>query len=385
MISFFNEYGLKTVITSHNHGNSSGEAYLINDFTDKVRFPNGMPDFSASEGFYGFICWDEPSVNQYEKLAAFAQMFEEIYSGTDAKFIVNLLPSYGTESDFGALSFDEYLDGYGSTVLSQLLNTEKCFSLDTYPVMADGSFGETFLTDLAKLKAASLKYKATSHVCLQSSATVWDAESSAWKKKTPTREELGVQMYSALAFGIDSVSWYSYVDPQEEEDLGKHGSPVDFETGNKNAAYDDLKAVNEEVASYDYVLSKFSWTGFLTNTRVSVLKKLSNQNYLKNYYITASATKTLSSVSAGSLFNPVPYVMGRMVDGDGNEGFMISCYKTSKNIASGKTYDLTLNFNDGINKLIIWNNGVKSEIEVSGSYTLNLAYGGGAFVIPYAG
>lgn len=381
LINFFNKHGIKTVINSHNHGNSLDEAHMINDFTNEEEFPEGITDFSACDGFYGFICWDEPSKGQYEKLAEFAENFDEKYGDTDAMFMVNLLPAYG-QAGWGTRTFDEYLDGYAETVLSKIKNTKKYISLDTYPVKANGSFGQTFLTDIAKLKAASLKYGAMSHVCLQSTATAWDTATSEWRNRTPNREEYGIQIYSALALGIDSISWYTYVDPQEDEPLGLHPAPVNFYTGERNEQiYNDFKSINDEIDTFDYALKCFTWKGFLTNEDVSLLGVLASQNYTKKYYISdAAATKTLTSVFTAGL----PYVMGRMVDGNGNEGFMIANYTVPSEAKEGDVYKMTLNFKKGVNKLIVWQNGQKNVVDVNGSYELELKLGGGAFVVPYA-
>ncbi len=77
--------------------------------------------------------------------------------------------------------------------------------------------------------------------------------------------------------------------------------------------------------------------------------------------------------------------MGQMVDSNGNEGFMIANYTIPNTAKDGDTYKMTLNFKDGINRMIIWQNGEKSIVSVTGgSYELELKVGGGAFVIPYA-
>ena len=77
--------------------------------------------------------------------------------------------------------------------------------------------------------------------------------------------------------------------------------------------------------------------------------------------------------------------MGRMVDSNGNEGFMIANYTIPSEAKEGETYKMTLNFKKGINKMIIWQNGEKKIVDVSGnSYELELKLGGGAFVLPYA-
>ena len=382
LINFFNKHGIQTVINSHNHGNALDEAHMINDFTNAEKFPNGISDFSKCDGFYGLIVWDEPSAGQYEKLAEFAENFDDKYGDTDAMIMVNLLPAYG-QAGWGTRTFDEYLDGYAQTVLSKVKNTKKYISLDTYPVKADGSFGQTFLTDIAKIKAAGLKYDAMTHVCLQSTATAWNSATSEWRNKTPNREELGIQIYSALALGADSISWYTYVDPQEDEPLGLHSAPVNFYTGERNEEiYNAFKSVNDEIATFDYALKCFTWKGFLTNEDVSLLGVLASQTYTSDYYISdALKTKTLTSVSSAGL----PYIMGRMVDSNGNEGFMIANYTVPSEAKEGETYKMTLNFKKGINKMIIWQNGEKKIVDVSGnSYELELKLGGGAFVLPYA-
>lgn len=381
IINFFNKYGIKTVLNSHNHGNNNSTG-LINDFTDEFSFKDGFPDFSACDGFYGMIVWDEPSVLQYKKISQFAESFDSKYNGSNAMIMANLLPAYG-QAGWGVDTYDEYIDNYGETVLSKVNNTQRYISVDTYPVRADGGFGTTFLTDIARFKVAGLKFDAMTHICLQSTATAWDADTQSFNLRTPNREELGIQIYSALALGADSISWYTYVDPQENEPLGMKTAPVDFKTGERNEEnYNNFKSINDEIGTFDYALKCFTWKGFLVNATSALLYPLANTQYTKNYYISdASKTKTLTSISAGK----TPYIMGQMVDSNGNEGFMIANYTIPNTAKDGDTYKMTLNFKDGINRMIIWQNGEKSIVSVTGgSYELELKVGGGAFVIPYA-
>ncbi len=385
LIPYFNKFGLKTVIYTSNHASGLDYTHLYNDFSDKTIFPNGFPDFSDLEGFYGFLGWDEPSCKlngdgTLEKVRELAIEFDRVYSNTDAMFIVNLLPGYGNNG-WGTETFDEYLDNYGKEVLENINNTKRYISLDTYPFNTNGTFTQTFLTDIAKIKAASLKYDAMSHVCLQASATSYNSAISEWYKKVPTRDELSLQAYSALAFGIDSISWYSYTDPQEGEPLGLETSAVNFYSGEKNEEiYNNLKSMNEEISTFDYVLKCFTWKGFNVNSDVPFLNQLTKQKYLSNYYISdISMSKTIKNITSIA----TPYIVGRMVDENGNEGFMISNFRIPSEAMDGETYTMTIDFEKGVNKLIIYQNGDKKEVNVNGSYELDLNLASGAFIIPY--
>lgn len=173
--------------------------------------------------------------------------------GADAVFMVNLYPSYADL--FRSGGYSDYLKSYCETVLSQV-EGKKYLSVDSYAIRADKQLETYLLYDIAMVKKYSLEYDTLSHICLQSSMT-------SVKNRIPEQSEYAVQAYAALALGMDSISWYTYITP-EEDGYGDGSAPVN-QNGTKNAAYEALKKVNNDIAAFGYAYKCFDWKGVVLN------------------------------------------------------------------------------------------------------------------------
>ena len=395
IIKFFWSEGLYTAAFAANTGGIKDGAYGNLNCDLAV---NGFPDFSECEGFIGFIAWDEPSNDQtvMNKLAVFAQEFEKKYAGTDVIFMVNLLPSYasifqtsggnwwdnlfGNSSTLDTAAFKAYLKQYCDTVLSQI-SGEKWLSLDTYPVYKDQSLADTFLFDLGALKVAALEAGAHSHVVLQSSG--WIEGGSDLKSRIPTEAELRMQMYAAMAFGIDSISWFTY-SPSSVNGSNTYNTPVD-NAGNivDPTGYAAFKTVNNEFNAISSVYGAFDWKGVIIGRG----SKTGNEDYtaydtvkgeIGSYELKASNTKHLSGVASNQ--SKMNYLMGIMEDKNGNEGYVLCNYNS---IEEDRTQTITLTFNTNVTEVVIYRNGVAETVSVSNkTLTVNLVTGEGVIILP---
>ncbi len=355
-IALCNANGLKSVVFG---SNTTGE-------NENCIFTDNYPDFSECEGFYGFMPWDEPHAPIMNKLAGYARQFNETYKNNpDAVYLVNLLPSYAELFTSGGYS--DYLKTYCETVLSEV-EGEKWLMVDSYPILENGKLMTNFLYDLMMLKTYALEYDASAHMCLMSTAT-------GNKMRSPTKEELYTQVYTALAFGMDAYSWYTYCTPREVA-IPDGSAPVKLD-GTKTELYDAVKEVNLTVKSFGHVYKCFEWQGLLLNSdkQTSAMNMITRNTELRDWVMTADETDTLLSVSCDN-----DYIIGVMKDELGNDGFMVSNYSDMATSA-----DIALDFVfDGANYLRVYKNGEMEDIALTdGEATLSLAYGEGAFIIPY--
>ncbi len=367
LIELFNEYGMKSTIYTSNWANGGlngvGELNWDHDTL-------GIPDFSDVEGFNGLMVWDEPVPEKMPTLANYANDFNKVYKDSDAVFKVNLLPSYWSQFGAGISgSFSDYLKSYCDTVLSQVKG-EKYLSVDTYAVNVDKTMDSYLLYNFAMVKKYALEYGAHAHMALQSAQT-------AQRTRTPEYSELAQQANTALAFGMDSISWYTYVTPQEAEYVDKTNvAPVDLD-GTKNETYEALKKVNLDIAAFGYAYKCFDWKGVVLNssTQISAMNLVRRNKELMDFVLT---TEDLNSISAIS--SKQDYIMGVMEDANGNEGFMLVNYSDLKsNIDS--IVDFTF---DGADRLMIWRDGKKEILELENNgVSLTLKQGEGMFMIPY--
>ena len=384
LINFFWSQGLKTIAFMGVNADKINNMAV--DFTQ-----TGTPDFSDCPGFIGFLHWDEPSYNNANitnKLAALATQFDIMYAGTGVAYINNLYPSYASGLT-NVSTYKKYVEDYCKNVLSKVQG-EKWLSVDTYPVKEDYSLESSFLFDLGVIKTYSLQYGAKSHVALQSSGF-------SGKTRIPTEDEMRMQAYAALAFGFDSLSWFSYSPSGSETEtfytfVDNAGNVTD------QTAYDAFSAVNTELATIAPIYSAFDWKGIILGIgNSSTSKNLDYDAYnrvkgqLSVYELTASDTKLISSISKSGDFN---YLMGVMEDKNGNEGYVLCNYncfmeKDSwfSSVKNPKDVDLTLNFNTingkTVKEVIIYNKGEATTQTVeNGKLSLTLKHAEGLIVLP---
>ena len=370
IIKFFWSQGLKTIAFASNAGGNNAAI----DYSTKV-----YPDFSDCEGFMGFLIWDEPAASNMDQIASMAAQFEILYAGTDVTFMTNLLPSYASvfngttnwwQSSIESLKKDEYkayLQAYITKVLSQIKG-EKWLSLDSYPINADKSLTVNFLFDLAMLKTYALSADAHSHIVLQSSG--WTEDGNTTKNRMPTEEEMRMQAYAAMAFGIDSISWWSYANKRGDN----QSNPTDSEE-----YYTRFANVNNELAAISAIYSAFTWKGLIFSSGTAdsnAYKLLSGE--LGAYELSASDTKHLQSVSKSS--NSCGYLMGVMQDMNGNEGYVLCNYNNHK---SDRTQTITLKFASNVTEAVIYRGGVAQTVSVTNkTLAISLATGEGVIVLP---
>jgi hypothetical protein len=285
--------------------------------------------------------------------------------------MVNLLPSYAsifqTNSKLDPAKFKAYLQGYCETVLSQV-SGQKWLSLDTYPINSSGSLNKHFLFDLAMLKYYSLQYGATAHAVLQSSG--WGGNGD----HMPTAQEMKFQAYTAMAFGVDSISWGSYPDMRED---GQQ-NPTDNDT-----YYGYFAETNNEISALGQVYSAFTWKGVILGAG----RNISNNDYqafstvkghIGGYELTASDTKHLASISTNK--SNLNYLMGVMQDMNGNEGYVLCNYNNNK---SNRAQTITLKFDTNVTEVVIYRGGVAQTVSVTNkTLAINLATGEGIIILP---
>ncbi|MBQ3019730.1 MAG: hypothetical protein IJD77_04005 [Clostridia bacterium] len=391
IIKFFWSQGLQTVAFAANNF-----ANVNYDFTVL-----GTPDFSDCEGFIGFLHWDEPTEDDtiMSKLADLAIQFNNVYAGTDVTYMNNLLPSYagdfnGTtkwwQSSIDSLKKDEYkayVEEYCKTVLSQVKG-QKWLSVDSYPINADYSLQANFLFDLGVTKYYAMQYDAHAHVALQSSGFANSEDDS--KNRIPTEAEMRMQAYAAMAFGMDSISWFTYSPSGSDTEtfytfVNNEGTITD------QTAYDAFTNVNKELAAIGAVYSAFDWKGVILGAGKNndgVLSDDEDYNAFEtvsgqigDYELSASDendTKHLSSVSTNKTnWN---YLMGVMQDANGNEGYVLCNYNSHE---EDRAQTITITFRTNVTQVVIYRGGVAQTFDVSNkTLTVDLATGEGVIILP---
>ena len=379
IIDMFYRNGLKSVVWTGNWSNTEEYAYET------------LPNFSNYEGFAGFFTWDEPIPTEatMNKIAEYADRYKAMYSEDAAPFISNLLPSSSAyfEDNYGNPDYDSYaayIKAYCDIVLSKFdaTNYQKYLSVDSYPIKADGTLRDTFLYDWAVLKAYAMQYDAEMHAVLQGCGFKVEKADGTFDEnynKAPTEEQMRLQLYTALAFGADAISWWCY-EPLED---------VTEAAGKDTQVYNDIKTVNSELATFGSLYKNYDWTGVIMSSpsmgffgngkdaQYDAYQKVKNESVFQEYLLSASSTSSFSSIT-GSGSNHIVSVMKDAAD---NEAFVVVNYASSKD---NKTLNLTFKANEQGN-YAIYKNGTMETVTIgTGGYTLTLAPCEGAFIVKVA-
>ena len=371
IIDMFYRNGIKSIVWTGNWSDTEEYAFET------------LPDFSNHEGFAGFFTWDEPkpTTAAMNAVAEYADWYKNAYGEEAAPFKVNLLPSYSYFEDDDYTSYSAYVKAYCDIVLSKFDGTEytKYLSVDSYPIKADGTMRDTFLYDWAVLKAYAIEYGAEMHAVLQGCG-FQDESNGTTYNKAPTEEQMRLQLYTALAFGADSISWWSYYPLNVVVDGALNAD------GTTTEVYNDLKTVNNELATFGSLFKNYDWKGVIMSSpdsgffgigadaQYKAYKKVKDESLFSQYLLSASNTSSFTSIG-GSGSN---YIVSVMEDADGNEAFVAVNYAAVKD---NKTLSLTFKGNT-IGQYAIYRNGEMQTVTIGTSgYTLTLAPGEGAFIV----
>jgi hypothetical protein len=248
-------------------------------------------------------------------------------------------------------------------------NSYKLLMADVYPITADGLSKEikvSHLYNLAVLAASAKYHNANTNLAVQTLDHM--------HYTVPTVSDMRFQINTALAFGFDSYSLYTF-DTRPDTDVEDNRLAM-VENGEKTIIYDRVKQVNEEVLAFDHVYMAFDWQGLIplsvTKENASAFKLL--EKYGK-YVLTVTDTTVLKQIESNN-----NVLCGVFTDSKDNEAFMLMNYACSGNPCEAET-KLTL---IDCNKAIVYVNGEKQVLDVKDNVlTLNLNEGDGAFVIPY--
>lgn len=176
-------------------------------------------------------------------------------------------------------------------------------------------------------------------------------------------EDIGFQVYTALAYGMKDIHYFSYEKHWADECV----SGILDGDGKQTRVYNAVNNVNAEIDKFSNVYQSFAWKDTLdlsAGAEGSLDSKIST-----NYKFCLTSAKAENARA----------FVGCMKDTDGFDGYMVSNAAGPRENVTSK---VTLTF-DGATKAIVYTNGVpKTEPLTNGVCTVNVPSGEGVFVIP---
>jgi len=372
-----------------------------NVFTEA--FPNiDFKDYPSVKGFY---LLDEPNWSQIDYLDQnYVQWFNDNYASHGYEFYVNMLGGYSSyigpvrDADGNVIyengnklydnateeqkkvCYEVYLNKF-LAMFAKVNSSNKYFTIDAYPLLDNQVGLLTMPGDELPADYERILSESWLHTTLKAAKTA-DAnsytfgafiqacdeggEDSTRRFRLPTKvEEIKWQAYMNMAFGAKKLTYYGYDNSGGGTYMTIVGEPLPL--------YYLVQETNAELDKIDHVIASFTdWVG---------VKTFLGTNSNSNTAFDKIADMELSALTGvSSVVSSRDLVVGEMVDGSGNHGYMLVGYDDPFN--QNET-EVNLTF-DGADGLIIYRNGQRylSEDLVDGNYSVTLSAGEGVFIIP---
>ena len=303
----------------------------------------------------------------------------------DAHFFVSYFPIYG--APHLNINFNSELknlrENYINYVDTYIENTGY-FIYDYYPLRVDAENNENYLwstwyENLEVVAESAKKHNnAPIGITIQSSSYGFPGkqDTSHHARTISTKEDVGFQMYSALAYGVKEFGYFTYwvhwgnPDPNGETFYDAMVMPPEKSGGPgiKTDCYYAVQAMNNELDKFDHVMLNFNWIGTMAVTPEGKEKSdlLSKVSDYKNERIK-------------SVFVSEETIIGCLKDGKGFDGYMIV---NSTDPCEKKTDKVTISFYKA-SKALAYINGEEKTITLKdGGYSFDIGAGEGVFVIP---
>ena len=341
----------------------------------------------------GFDIWDEPyGYAEYGSsdtarpdfngmLANGIPYVQQNFPGKS--YTSTLWPNYANKSQLAmpeGQGYNDYVKLFCDKILTNVPNgTRKWIGTDFYAYYTS-RFDGGLLNNLEVLQYYGGQYGADVYLYIQTQ------NSSQWR--APNRQEMALQYYTALAYGVKNLQMYCYQMPAGGQSSGVppvehyamitdgHSKRTD-ENGQtyknpyeRTHMYYSVQALNAEVTALAKAYMDFKWKGVLTSLGTV---NGSRDDFSGLSYTLTSYDGVISYASTENM------IIGCFEDGNGNDGFMITNYSNPVDLKEAK---VDIDFGEKT-RAIVYKNGVKYVVNlIDGHYKTTINGGDGHFVIP---
>lgn len=310
--------------------------------------------------FRGFVMSDELTLSQasnYQKVATYLRAkYPEVL------LFSSQLATYASSDKIGS-DYKAYINAFALS--------SGVFTYDNYGLIEmtgnfsgylDYSVEDSWFDNLKQVAENSLDTDGNQRyipgVTIQSFSMPYSANTGHTYRRYATTEkaDIGFQMYTALAWGMQSINYFAY---GEHPDNSQEG--LGDEMLVNPAVKASVTAANSDLATFDHVYKSFTWKNTLDVAKDKTVNTTNNTRL------------TSAKATGGRAF------VGCMQDVYGFDGYMVA---NAEGPRAGKTATVTLNFTNAT-KAWVYYNGTKEEVTLSnGTYEKALKAGEGIFVIP---
>ena len=188
-----------------------------------------LADYSKHPALWGYYIVDEPSSSRFNGIGNVSRYL----LGKDPKRIpfVNLFPTYATNKQLGAFSYEQHIDEFCRVVQPKLI------SYDHYALMADGSVRPDYFANLEIVRRQSIKH------AIPFSFILLSVPHGPYKDVTEA--DIRWQAFTALAYGARGIMYFTYMTPNDPA-WGYHDAIIGS-SGKPSAKYEIAKRINGEI------------------------------------------------------------------------------------------------------------------------------------------
>lgn len=336
---------------------------------------------STYKMFKGFSFKDEPKVEYAQTFKAYKDYLLSLKP--DSKFFVSYLPIYGSPYVSVTTNFENANEVY-SEYVDKFLEAMGSFTYDYYPLRVDATRKTNFIMDTwyenLKIVAENAKKhnNAPIGLTIQSSSfgKPGEQDTSTHARTITTKEDVGFQVYSGLAYGVKEFGYFTYwqhwgtPDLQVETFYDAMVMPPETNggAGVKTDTYYAVQAMNKELDKFDHVMLNFNWQGTMAvapegKTKSVLLSKIGDYKNERIKEVSVSEETIIGCLKDGKGFDGYMIVNSTEPSAKKNDKVTVSFYKASKALAYINGEEKTITLKDG-------------------SYTFNIGAGKGVFVIP---
>ena len=341
--------------------------------------------------FKGILLTDEPPYYAFDNIKEIKQYLDsneiadikssiDIFTSMHPIYApLNLLHEGYTEPKYQRLRYDKDRIKAYQSYMEKTAEAVGEISFDHYPFIYQNQLTPGFYENLEMAAEHGKKVNCPISVTIQSfqldevQNVTTCRKSVVWR--SPTYNEARWQLYSALAFGVRRIGYYTF---WTHYALGKKNVQTDAmivfdpseEKGyRKTQLYDLIKEVNHEVLEFDHVFLQYDWQGckIIRKSRDANIRRVKG-GYEKGCIKSAEATRDC--------------LIGCMQHHeDKTEAYWIV---NAENPSHDQINDIRIVF-EGADRVLYYRKGKEHDVSLENAeFCLRLGVGEGIFVIPYS-
>lgn len=335
----------------------------VNEVINSI-FPDDI-QYVHHDNYAGNFGYDEPTYDELENVSwevnAYLTRMAEL--GVEAKPLINLLPVYANSAyHMSGHTYSQYVDKYIELVGKKI----GYISYDFYPFLStSGSYLRSQY--LYNLQLVALKAKENN---LEMRSFIQSKGDYTGLRDMTSIADFRFQVYTSLAFGSNNLTYYEYASDKSQND-GEFAL-FNFMDGTYNYTYDLVKTVNNEVHSFENVLTSYNYDNVMY---YNANELYDNQNFANLIEFKENHDRVkIKKASQDTLLTTMKHKITN------DDAFMLINFSDPyKNLDD----EVTLKFSNA-KALLMYRFGQKMVVRLpsNGEYTFKLYPGEGRYIIP---